>query len=486
MNRRASLWLKVVTVAVAVGWLSSSAWAQDKSNPTGTWKWSFTTQNGQTIESSVKLKLEGDKLTGVFVGREGRESPIEGARFKDGELSFQVTRERDGQKFTMKFQGKVSGDSLKGSVESDFGGQTRTRELEAKRTESASPAADLTASLKKGSPDLKSAGPLAFGPQGILFVGDTQGAAIFAFDTGDRTSSGSAGAIKVDGIDEKIAALLGTSAKEILINDLAVNPASGKAYFSVSRGKGPDAPPVLVRVDRTNKIEAVSLADIGFAKAPLPNPPAPAAQPKGPNPRSESITDLAYVNGRLFVAGLSNEEFSSRLLAIPFPFSETAKGTSVEIFHGAHGKFETKSPIRTFVPFDIGGETNLLAAYTCTPLVKFPVSDLKPGVHLKGTTVAELGNRNRPIDMIVYKKDGKDFLLLANSSRGVMKISTENIDKAASITQPVPDGGKRGQTYETIEDLKGIMQLDKLDDSHALVLVQTESGVQNLQTIALP
>src|SRR5438132_8932239 len=84
--------------------------------------------------------------------------------------------------------------------------------------------ADLTDSLKLGTPDLKSAGPLAFGPEGILFVGDPQGAAIFAIDTGDRTPT-PAGPFKVEAIDDKIAGLLGTEAKQILISDLAVNPA---------------------------------------------------------------------------------------------------------------------------------------------------------------------------------------------------------------------------------------------------------------------
>src|SRR5438445_2607421 len=88
-------------------------------------------------------------------------------------------------------------------------------------------AADLTSSLQKGTPDLKSAGPLAFGPDGVLFVGDTRGAAIFAINTGDRKGAESAGGIKVDQIDEKIASMLGTNTKGIKINDLAVNPASG-------------------------------------------------------------------------------------------------------------------------------------------------------------------------------------------------------------------------------------------------------------------
>ena len=94
-----------------------------------------------------------------------------------------------------------------------------------------------------------------------------------------------------------------------------------------------------------------------------------------------------------------------------------------------------------------------MAAYTCTPLVKVPVADLKPGAHVKGTTIAELGNRNRPLDMIVYQKDGKDYLLLANSSRGVMKIPTEGADTAEGITKP-RQRTRKGLAYDTIDDAR--------------------------------
>lgn len=186
----------------------------------------------------------------------------------------------------------------------------------------------------------------------------------------------------------------------------------------------------------------------------------------------------------MLVAGLSNEEFSSTLRAIPFPFQKIANGTSVEIYHGAHGKFETRSPIRTFVPFMVGKEPQLLAAYTCTPLVQFPISELKPGAKIKGKTIAELGNRNRPLDMIVYKKDGKDWLLLANSARGVMKITTDDMVNAESITTPVP--GIKGTKYETIEAWKGVEQLDKLDANNALVIRKGEGDALNLESLPLP
>jgi len=342
--------------------------------------------------------------------------------------------------------------------------------------------AEPTASLKQGTPDLKSAGPLTFGPDGILFVGDTMGAALFAIDTGDHTSASEKRPVQLNDVAGKIAAVLGTNSKQIMINDLAVNPRSGNVYLSVSRGRGPDAIPVLIRVQPNGKLEDVSLEKVRFAKAEIPNAP----DTKSERQRVQSITDLAFADGRVFVAGLSNEEFSSRLIAIPFPFSgEGADGAAIEIYHGAHGRFETKSPIRTFVTYKIQNEPYMLAAYTCTPLVKVPVSDLKSGAHVKGTTIAELGNRNNPLDMIVYQKGGKDFLLMTNSSRGVMKIPTEGAGSAGGITQPVRDGGTKGLGYATISSLKGVEQMDQLDDRRAVILVKSTDG-QNLETIDLP
>jgi hypothetical protein len=350
-----------------------------------------------------------------------------------------------------------------------------------------SPAADLASGMKQGKAEFKSMGPLAFGPDGILFVADTKAAAVVAIATGDTASKAGSKELKVEGINQKLAALLGTAADQILIDDMVVNPASRNVYLAVSRGRGPDATPVLVRVKGDGQPELVSLDNVKFSRAELPDAPVDGVVGQGgrqSNPRRESITDVAFLEDRVLIAGLSNEEFASTLRAIPFPFKTVANGTSVEIYHGAHGQFETRSPVRTFVPFKVGNEPHLLAAYTCTPLVQFPLSELKPGAKIKGKTIAELGNRNRPIDMIVYQKDGKDYLLLANNSRGIMKINTDSIEKAESITGKVD--GKKGVGYETIESWKGIDQLDRLDAQHAVVLRRGDAGSLNLEALPLP
>ena len=97
--------------------------------------------------------------------------------------------------------------------------------------------------------------------------------------------------------------------------------------------------------------------------------------------------------------------------------------------------------------------------------------------------MAELGNGNRPLDIISYKKDGRTFLLLANSRRGVMKISTDNVEKQEGITQKID--ATAGLAYETIEGLKGVEHLDRLGDAHALLLVKNGKSL-SLESVPLP
>ena len=103
----------------------------------------------------------------------------------------------------------------------------------------------------------------------------------------------------------------------------------------------------------------------------LPNPAD--VSPRGRGGRAQSVTDMAFVDGRLYVAGLSNEEFASKLWSTPYPFTSVDRGASIEIYHGNHGALETRSPVMAFVPYKIGADLNILAGYTCTPLVKIPV-----------------------------------------------------------------------------------------------------------------
>jgi hypothetical protein len=249
------------------------------------------------------------------------------------------------------------------------------------------------------------------------------------------------------------------------------------------RGQGAGAAPTLFRIDGTGKIDLVSMSGLKSQRVELPNAPAAGGTGRG-NARANVVTDMAFADGKLWVAGLSNEEFASKLRAIPYPFTKADGGTSVEIYHGNHRQLETRSPVNAFVPYTIDNKPYLLAGYTCTPLVKFQIGDLKPGEKVRGTTIAEFGAGNRVLDMIVYRKGGQEFLLTTNNSRGVMKIPTNTFATAAPITAPV-ETETGGVPFEKVTTMTGIQQMDKLDDANAIVIARAGSTT-NLQIVPLP
>jgi hypothetical protein len=342
-----------------------------------------------------------------------------------------------------------------------------------------------------GNTGLKSAGVLTFGPEGVLFVGDSAGGAVAAIDTGDKTPASAGAKIDVQGVDIKLAAMVGVAPGDILINDVAVNPISKNVYISAARGRGPDAAPLVVRIDTAGKLTLLPLENIKHETVSLTDAPADAASGRQ-NPRTQTITDMAFVNGNLMIAGMSNEEWSSALRSVPYPFKTASKGTQLQIWHASHGRYETQSPVRTFVPYTIDGKEYVLAAYTCTPLVKIPVSDLKAGAQVKGVTISDLGSGNQPLDMVPYKKDGHEFILIANSSFGVVKLHADNLGQYKPIDSPtVVDVA--GAPYDKISSVTNVRHLTQFDATRAVVLTSAggggfgpATGPFNIQTIALP
>ena len=111
------------------------AYAADAS---GTWSWSTPGRNGgEPRKSTLKLKVDGDKVTGTISapGRGGQatDTAIESGKISGDEISFTVTREFNNNKFVAKYSGKISGDSIKGKIETERGGNTRSTDWEAKR-----------------------------------------------------------------------------------------------------------------------------------------------------------------------------------------------------------------------------------------------------------------------------------------------------------------------------------------------------------------
>jgi len=124
----------------------------------------------------------------------------------------------------------------------------------------------------------------------------------------------------------------------------------------------------------------------------------------------------------------------------------------------------------------------VLAAYTCTPLVKIPMNDLKPGAKVKGVTIADLGAGNQPLDMVPYKKDGHEYILIANTSFGVVKLHADTLGTDKPIDSPTVVN-VAGAPYDKITALTQVRHLAAIDASTALVV---SAAPVSLKTIALP
>ena len=125
--------LMAAVLSAALVGLSVSAAVDEKADPTGTWKWSFQRQNGDKIENTLKLKMKDGKLTGHLIGGNNQEVEIKQGKFKNGEVSFQITREFGGQEVIIKYKGKLEKDTIKGKTEFERDGEKRERDWEAKR-----------------------------------------------------------------------------------------------------------------------------------------------------------------------------------------------------------------------------------------------------------------------------------------------------------------------------------------------------------------
>jgi hypothetical protein len=330
--------------------------------------------------------------------------------------------------------------------------------------------------IKIGSPEVKSISAITFGPDGTLFIGDSKSATVFAVNTKD-TKKGKAANYDIRQIDQKIAAALGTTAANITITDMAVNPLSKKLYVAVQHS---DGTPVLLKVEG-DQLQAFSLKDVSFSSVALNNAPAEDAKDQRGRPiRMSAISDIGFGDGKLMVSGLSNKEFSSSFKTIPYPFTDRQDESTLEIYHAAHGRYETSAPIKTFTTTTINGKHYLVASYTCTPLVLFPMDELKPGTHVKGRTVAEMGSGNTPIDMISLKKGGDAYLMMANTKHPVAKVDYKNIASfEGTLTERV--SGTAGVTF-VATPLTNVMQMDKMDDSQVVMIQKKTNGDVDLWT----
>ena len=330
-----------------------------------------------------------------------------------------------------------------------------------------------TTAMHVGAVQLQSAGVMSFSGDGTLFLADPRAAVVYAIDVAESFRDTTKTGVRIDDVDGKIAAALGTTRDQIRIVDMVAHPLSQSLYFSLTRGRGNEAVPVLVSVTKADeKVTVLPLESIRHARADIPHAPSlDAKTPWGAPQRSFSVTDIALVDGEVYVAGLGNEEFASTLRRLPYPFKGTGASTTVEMFHTSHDKYETAAPIESFVPIDLAGKPSLVAGYGCSPIVTVARAELADRKHVRGKTVAELGGGNRPFDMIRYTNlKGKEYILVANSNRTLTRLDPAEIASAKAMTTAVKQAYEPAGVGYLPVAIVGVLQLDNYNAANVVML----------------
>ena len=356
------------------------------------------------------------------------------------------------------------------------------------------------------------AGALTFAPDGTLFVGDNISSAVFAYKTVQAQPEQvdpKAPPLEIDSVDNRIAPIVRSKIGQIEINGMAVHPISREIYLSVSRKGNGGVEPAIVKISLTGKISEFRLnapdrSEFKIKDAPTPNQHFAdrAGQWPVPSPekyhekaktsmRSMTIVDMKFHAGELYIAGISNEEFSSTLRRVPYPFTVASSETKVKIYHDAHAQWETRAPIRAMTFAQIDGKDTLIAAYTCSPIALIPVDDLKNGAQIEGHVIGDMGN-GQPLSIFNFNYNSESSLFVTNAAHDPRIIPIASLQHARVITEADSNHHLKMDTTELPAGVVGkavmfvgsSLHADLLNDTFIISLTRNaNSGNLNLESL---
>lgn len=342
-----------------------------------------------------------------------------------------------------------------------------------------------------GDPQIKSIEAISFGPQGLLLIGDGKGRQVVAIDTEDINPK-KLSKTEITGIADELAGRIGTTGKGIEIIKLAVNPASHTAYFAIR--KMDDKKDLILTLDGDGKIREFSLEKVKHVAVPLPT-----------DVKVVKITDISWAGDRVLVAVQASDTFASKFLSVMAPLASGGQCdcVSAETYHVAHSNWETRAPIRTVIPYEENGKKYLVGAFTCTPIVKYSLDDLKSGGKVKGQSVIEIGSGNEPRDMFLYEKNGKKYILMSTfrfhhkqrpvgpSPYWAVRVDYDILGEKEKVNQTAlrrVDGSYKSITdrAQVMPDFHGVVHMDRLDGDRALIVRVADKGRLDLVAVPLP
>jgi hypothetical protein len=341
---------------------------------------------------------------------------------------------------------------------------------------------------EQGNPKIKTIEAMAFAPKGLLLIAG--GAQVVSVETGDTTPI-KWSKTEIANIDQVLAGKLGLQAKDIEVRKLAVNPASGKAYVALQSLKTKTS--VILTIDGAGNVAEFPLDDVKYTSYALAAPKVSVTK----------VTDIAWAGGKIVVATQATDKFAASRVFTINPADKDGAPTqiSTKTFHVGHNQWETNAPLRVLMPYFENGKASVVGSFTCTPVVRYDLEDARNDEQITGRSVLELGTGNTPRGMFSYERDGKRFILVSvgrnnkqpafgfPSAYWVARVDADLLKETTNINEKAPwrVGGtnKAGDRVEVAKDYFGVQQMDRLDATRALAIVETK-GEFSLRVLQLP
>jgi hypothetical protein len=289
---------------------------------------------------------------------------------------------------------------------------------------------------------IRSVSRITFGPANTLFVADWAQSKVFALTLPDDDANADK-PFNLRDLDGPLQKAVGSA--EVTLQDIAMRPGSNEVYVAAS--VGPKKRPAILAVKADGSVRALDLPQVAATSAGLDKAPDASLTFWDTIPgRSFTVTDMKWHDGKLYLAGLSNQSFASTLRILAYPFGTGKAMASIKMYHTSHDQMETRAPIRAMAFVELEGKATLLAAYLCTPLVTIPLEALTNGAHVKAKTIAELGDAGTPSDLVPYTA-----MDMSTESRCPLSSPTS----LSCIAHAAPQLGRRSESRAGLFEARG-------------------------------
>lgn len=334
---------------------------------------------------------------------------------------------------------------------------------------------NMLSEAQLGNPELRSAQQLAFGPGGVLLIGDGRTDRLVAVETGDTSlASREENAFeRIDNLAGAAANAIGknVTASELQIDDMAVNPVSHRTYLAVTRFTTLEA--YVLSVGPDGDLHVFDLDNVVHAIVDVPPADGGAATFAGLSWTDENV--IGSVTPQSFL------RHELTYVKTPFAHEGRVRYATTRVFHKGWGMWVDNLPMDRFFTYEDGGELFVAGSFGSS-VARFRSAELEGGAaDVQGATVFDLLDGRTVSDFMTYERDGETLVIVSvvnfifDGNAAGLRLTSEIFSQSEAIDEQAPllvdfTGAPLVAGVERAPAFDLARKMDRRGDQHAVVM----------------